>query len=212
MIITYQGLEFFKVQFGDTILAFNPISKDSKFKNGRFLADVALVTANHPDFNGIENLSYSEKYPFVISGPGEYEVKGVFIKGFASNSNYGDKERINTIYSVILEGMSLFFLGAVSEPNLKEAKEVIDGIDILFVPIGGKGVFEPSTAYKFAISLEPKIIIPMHYDNDDSNKSALKIFLKEAGAEDVEHLDKLTLKKKDLEGKSAEVLVLTPAL
>lgn len=211
MIITYQGVEFFKVQFGDTVLAFNPISKDSKFKNSRFFADVALVSANHADFNGVENLSYSGKEPFVISGPGEYEVKGVFIKGFASKSNYGEKERINTVYSVSLEGMNLFFLGAIGEPDVKEAKEAIDGIDVLFVPIGGNGVLEPSVAYKFAVSLEPKIIIPMHY-GDSLGKDALKVFLKEAGAEGVEHLDKLTLKKKDLEGKEGEVMVVTASL
>ena len=74
MIITYQGVEFFKVQFGDTILAFNPISKESKFKPTRFFADVALISANHSDFNGAENLSYNGKDPLVISGPGEYET------------------------------------------------------------------------------------------------------------------------------------------
>jgi len=211
MIITYQGLEFFKVQFGDTVLAFNPISKDSKFKNSRFFADVALISANHPDFNGVENLSYSGKEPFVISGPGEYEIKGVFIKGFASKSNYGGKERINTVYSVALEGMNLFFLGAIGEPDVKEAKEAIDGIDILFVPIDGDGVLGASEAYKFAVSLEPKIIIPMHYGGD-IGKNALKVFLKEAGAEGAEQMDKLTLKKKDIEGKEAEVMVIASTL
>ena len=44
MIITYQGAEFFKVQFGDTTLAFNPISKESKLKPTRFFADIASVT------------------------------------------------------------------------------------------------------------------------------------------------------------------------
>ncbi|MBU6431356.1 MAG: MBL fold metallo-hydrolase [Patescibacteria group bacterium] len=211
MIITYQGVESFKAQFGDTVLAFNPISKDSKFKNSRFFADVALITANHPDFNGAENLSYSGKEPFVISGPGEYEIKGVFIKGFATKSNYGGKERINTVYSVALEGMNLFFLGALGEPDVKEAKEAVDGIDVLFVPIGGNGVLEPSAAYKFAVSLEPKIIIPMHYGGD-SDKNALKVFLKEAGAEETKHLDKLTLKKKDLESKEGEVVVIVASV
>ena len=101
MIITYQGGEFFKVQFGDTTLAFNPISKESKLKASRFFADIALVSVNHPDANGAENLSYNGKEPFVISGPGEYEIKGVFIKGFASKSLYGGKDMINTIYSVL---------------------------------------------------------------------------------------------------------------
>jgi L-ascorbate metabolism protein UlaG (beta-lactamase superfamily) len=210
MIITYQGVEFFKVQFGDTILAFNPISKDSKFKNTRFFADVALISANNPDFNGSENLSYNGKDPLVISGPGEYETKGVFIKGFASKTKYGvkDGEKINTIYTVVLENMTLCFLGAISdEKPSSEFMEAIEDIDILFLPVGGEGVLDAAKANKLAVALEPKVIIPMHY-GDVGVDSALKKFLKESGEENIKPIEKLTLKKKDLEGKAGEVVVL----
>lgn len=209
MIITYQGVEFFKVQFGDTILAFNPISKESKFKNTRFFADVALVTSNHKDFNGTENLSYNGKDPLVITGPGEYETKGVFIKGFSSKTNYGGKEKINTVYTVVLENMTLCFLGALSDEKLSpEFMEAIEDIDILFVPIGGEDVLDAAKASKLAVALEPKIIIPMHY-GDVGADGALKKFLKVEGEENVKPVDKLTLKKKDLEGKEGEVVVLS---
>src|SRR3984885_5824382 len=98
MIITYLGGEFIKVQFGDTVLAFNPISKDSKLKTSKFGADIVLSSLNHPDMNGVDQISFGDKKPFVISGPGEYEVKGVFIKGLPSESNYDGEKRINTIY------------------------------------------------------------------------------------------------------------------
>lgn len=206
MIITYLGLEFFKVQFGDMTLAFNPISKDSKVKTSRFGADIALITTNHPDLNGADQASLGNKMPFVISGPGEYETKGIFIKGFVSSSKYGGEDHINTIYMVSLEGMNICFLGALSSADLKnDTKEALDEIDVLFVPIGGAGVLAASEAYRLAVSLEPKIIIPMHYDD-----ASLKTFLKEAG-EKVEPVDKLTLKKKDLEGKEGDVVVLNPA-
>lgn len=209
MIITYQGVEFFKVQFGDTILAFNPISKESKFKPTRFFADVALVSANHPDFNGVENLSYNGKDPLVISGPGEYETKGVFIKGFQSKTNYGGRERINTVYTVVLEGMTLCFLGALADEKLSpEFMEAIEDIDILFLPVGGEGVLDAVKANKLAVTLEPKIIIPMHY-GDVGVENALKKFMKEASEEGVKPIDKLTLKKKDLEGKEGEVVLLS---
>lgn len=209
MIITYQGVEFFKVQFGDTILAFNPISKESKFKNTRFFADVALVSANHPDFNGVENLSYNGKDPLVISGPGEYETKGVFVKGFQSKTLYGGKEKINTVYTVVLEGMTLCFLGAVNDEKLSpEFLEAVEDIDILFLPIGDEGTLDPVKANKLAVTLEPKIIIPMHYDSVGI-PNALKKFLKESGDENVKPIDKLTIKKKDLEGKEGEVVILS---
>jgi L-ascorbate metabolism protein UlaG (beta-lactamase superfamily) len=204
MIITYLGGESFKVQFGDTTLAFNPVSKDSKLTSSRFGADVALITTNHPDFNGVDQVSHGEKKPFAITGPGEYETKGIFIKGFLSQSKYGKENHINTIYMVALEGMNLCFLGALSNTNLtNETTEALGEIDILFVPIGGGEILGPSDAYKFAVSLEPRIIIPMHYDD-----ATLKAFIKEGG-EKIDPVDKLTLKKKDLEGKEGDIVVLS---
>ncbi len=212
MIITYQGVEFFKVQFGDIILAFNPVSKESKFKSSRFFSDVALVSTNHPDFNGVENLSYNGKDPLVISGPGEYETKGVFVKGFQSKTNYGGKEKINTIYIVILEGITLCFLGALSDEKLSpEFLEAIEDIDILFLPIGDDGVLDAKKANKLAVTLEPKIIIPMHY-GDVGASGALKSFLKETGEEGVKPIDKLTIKKKDLDGKEGEIIILSQSV
>jgi L-ascorbate metabolism protein UlaG (beta-lactamase superfamily) len=210
MIITYQGAQSFKVQFGDTVLAFDPISKESKFKAGSFGADIALVSLNHPDMNGASQASRGEKEAFVISGPGEYEIQGIFIKGLLSSSTYpstgsGEAEKkVNTIYTVNMENMNLCFLGALGDAAIpKETKEAIDGVDILFVPIGGNGALNASEAYKFAVSLEPSIIIPMNYSD-----ASLKTFLKEGGDEGLKAIEKLTIKKKDLEGKEGEIVVL----
>ncbi len=207
MIITYLGGEFVKIQFGDTILAFNPVSKDSQLKTAKFGADIVLCSLNHLDMNGVDQVTFGDKKPFVVSGPGEYEIKDVFIKGLSSQSGYDGEKRINTIYTVALEGMNICFLGAVNTPELpKDTDEAIEAVDILFVPIGGGGVLEPSNAYKLAVSIEPKIIIPIHY-GDIGMKDALKAFLKEAG-ENPKPESRLTLKKKDLEGKEADVVVL----
>jgi L-ascorbate metabolism protein UlaG (beta-lactamase superfamily) len=207
MIITYLGGEFVKVQFGDTTLAFNPVSKDSSLKTAKFGADIVLSSLNHPDMNGVDQVSFGDKKAFAVTGPGEFEIKGVFIKGLASGSNYDGEKRINTIFTVALEGMNICFLGAINDAELpKEAEEAIDGVDILFVPIGGNGVLDPAKAYKLAVSIGPKIIIPIHY-GDIGGKDSLKAFLKEAG-ENPKPEAKLTLKKKDLEGKDADVVVL----
>ncbi len=208
MVITYHGVEFFRIQFGNITIACNPISKDSKFAGPKFGADIALITTNSKDTNGIEQVTYGEREPFVIRGPGEYEVKEVFIKGLASKTSY-DSQNINTVYTINLENMNLCFLGALNSSELnKDTIEAIDEIDILFVPIGGEGVLSPNEAYKLAVSLQPKIIIPMHFGNV-GEKDALNTFMKEAG-EKINPESKLTLKKKDIEGKSASIFVLSP--
>jgi L-ascorbate metabolism protein UlaG (beta-lactamase superfamily) len=212
MVITYLGGAFFKVQFGDITLAFNPVSKLSKLPQTRFFADLALVSFNHNDTNGVEQLSYNGKDAFVVSGPGEYEVKDVFVKGLASKAIYDKKERLSTIYLVTLEGMKLCFVAGLDAKGLSsEAKEVLDEVDVLFISTGAEGGPSASDMYKLAVKLEPKIIIPFDRDAHES-KSAHKTFLKEAGQEDVKPIDKLTLKKKDLDGKTGEVIVLAPVI
>lgn len=212
MIISYHNHEFFKVQFGDTILAFNPISKDSRLKGARFGADVALSSLNHQDFNGVENVTFGERAPLVISGPGEYEVKGVFIRGFPVETVYEKEERVATLYLVNLEGMNLCFAGPIKTHELdKNITGALEEVDVLFVPIGGGDVLSPADAYKLAVAIEPKLIIPMHYD-ESSGKAILKTFFKEGGESEVKPIDKLTLKRKDLEGKEGEIVVLTPQI
>ena len=207
MIVTYQGIEFFKMQLGDMVLAFNPVSKESTFKTPRFGADVALITTNHPDLNGKDVVALGDKQPFVLSGPGEYEVSSLFIKGFQSKSEY-DGDKINTVYSLSLDNINICFLGALSSPDLSpEIKGNVGDIDILFVPIGGQGVLNAAEAYKLAVKLEPRVIIPMHY-GPIGDKDALKTFLKEGGVENLKAIDKLTVKRKDLDGKEAEIIVL----
>jgi L-ascorbate metabolism protein UlaG (beta-lactamase superfamily) len=213
MVITHHGGQCFKVTFGDLTLVFDPISKAGTLPAVRFGADIALVTRNHPDMNGVAEVAYGEKEPFGITGPGEYEKDGVTVQGFLTNSQYdvskGQLNAVNTIYAVKLEGMTLVHLGALSDTTLSlEAREAIDEIDILFVPVGGDGVLDSAEAMKLATFLEPKIIIPMHWSGMGSEGS-LDAFVKE-GDGTVEKVDKLTLKKKDTAEKEGAIIVITP--
>ncbi len=204
MIITYQGLEFFKLQMGDLTIALNPPSKESKFKASRFGADIAISSLRHENMNGIEEMVYGDKKPFAIQGPGEYEIKEVFIQGVPGVSEYGGEKRINTIYTINLDNIRVCFLGAQSSKTLTaETKEAIGEVDMLFVPVGGDGVLDPASAYQLAVSFEPKVIIPMHYD-----EKSLSTFLKEGSQQAADMVEKLTVKRKDIESKEGEIIVL----
>jgi L-ascorbate metabolism protein UlaG (beta-lactamase superfamily) len=207
MIITYLGKQFFKIGQGSLTLAFNPVSKDSKanFKGSRFGSDIAFSTTNHPDFNGFDMVSHGDNVPFEVKGPGDYEIKDIFIKGLITETELSGKKYINTIYSLSVENISICFLGAIATEKLSPiVRGQIDTPDILFVPIGNTELLSPSDAYKLAVTLEPKIIIPMDYD-----EKSLKAFLKEAGSEKVTPIEKLTIKAKELIGREGEVVVLS---
>ncbi|OHA53365.1 MAG: hypothetical protein A2Z62_02660 [Candidatus Terrybacteria bacterium RIFCSPLOWO2_02_42_20] len=201
MVITYYGAACFKVQSGETVLAFNPPSKESEYKSPRFASDIVLVSSNHKDYNGWESLLGKTEgaKPFVAEGQGEYEVSGIYIKGIGSNG------RNNTVYSLVLEDISICHLGALSKEMDPSLKEAVGEADILFIPIGGGELLDPQKAAGAAIHLEAKVVIPMNYD-----ESQLKQFIKEFGAGGTVAADKLTIKKKDLAEKKGEVVVLKP--
>jgi L-ascorbate metabolism protein UlaG (beta-lactamase superfamily) len=203
MVITYLGGQCLKITQGDLTIAVNPPGKGSALKGVKFGSDIVISTLNHDDFNGIENASYGERAPFVVDGPGEYEVKGVTVQGFGGPTSYGKKPGLNTVYLMNLEGMNLCFLGALEGELPAAANEALDEIDILFTPVGGAGTLDYSGAAKLAVKLEPKAIVPLQYD-----AASLKSFLKEAGGEGAAPQEKLTIKRKDLEGKEGEVIVL----
>jgi L-ascorbate metabolism protein UlaG (beta-lactamase superfamily) len=204
MVITYQGGQSFKVSFGDTTMAFDPIAKESKLNSTKFGADVAFISLNHPNFNGAEMASHGTKEPFVVQGPGEYEIGDVTARGYGVKTTYENVERFNTIYQVRLEEINIVFLGALGSSEIDpKILGSLGDIDILFVPIGGGDVLDVPAASKLAVKLEAKLIIPMHYD-----KAALGSFLKEIGAEDQSPADKLTIKKKDVNEMEGEVRVL----
>jgi L-ascorbate metabolism protein UlaG (beta-lactamase superfamily) len=204
MVITHHGAQCFKVSFGDITLVFDPVSKAGTLPAVRFGADIALISRNHPDMNGVAEVTYGDKKPFTIAGPGEYEYGGVTVQGFLTKSEYGlakgETDAVNTIYSVKLEGMTLVHLGALSDTALPhDAKEAIDEIDVLFLPVGGDGVLDAAQA--------AKLIVPMHWSGMGHAK-ALEAYLKEEGGAK-ETVDKLTIKKKDILDKDGDIIVIT---
>ncbi|MFZ2832123.1 MAG: MBL fold metallo-hydrolase [Minisyncoccia bacterium] len=209
MIVTYYGKQYFKIQLGERTIAYNPIGKDSKEKGSRFGADIVLSSLRHADFNGADQCAYGEREPFVISGPGEYEVGGIFIKGFGTETTYDKEKKINTVFSVMFEGINLCFLGSLASVDAlsREVKEGLGEIDVLFAPVGGADTLSAADAYKLTLALEAKVVIPMDFEHAKGN---LDTFIKETGG-NVETMDKFTFKKKDLDGKEGAAVVLNVA-
>ena len=204
MILTFHGGACIRASAGDTSIVFGPVSKASKkFKPVNFGADVALVSFNHPDMNGAEEAARGDKQPFAVYGPGEYEMKDIVVSGFPAGSTYGGIGRINTVYSVHFDGLSVLYLGALGDMDLPSEVLEMDSPDVLIIPVGGEGTLTHAEAEKLAVKLEARIVIPILYDD-----KTLKLFLKEAGAEGTKPVDKLTIKPRDVVGKENEVVVL----
>jgi hypothetical protein len=203
MIVTYQGESCLKIQYGDFTLSYNPPKKVTNGKVPRFGANVVLVSTRLDSTNGGENMEYGTTVPFVIDGPGNYEITGMSIEGIGNEVTLDKNKYINTVYKTNLDGMSLVFLGKATDEMLTpEFRGKIGTCDIIFIPIDHEELSN-QMAYKMAVGSDASIIIPV-----GSDPSKIKLFLKEAGQESVKGIDKLTVKKKDLAGKEGEVVLL----
>ncbi len=192
MVISYFGMGFVKASVGDFSLAFSPIGKGSKVKCVSMGADVALLGRNDDAYNGAELMKYGSKEPIVIDGPGEYEVREVFIKGLGVNSEATPV----TVYSVMFDDIHLCHMGPIASSDLTPAQiEDLGEIDILFIPTYDGDTLGPKEANKLANKLNAKLVVPLYFDGSDSS---LGEFFKESGEDVVKPVDKLTVKKKDL--------------
>lgn len=159
MVITYHGAAFCKVSQGDTTLAFCPIGKQSSLSIPRSSADIALIPLSLPDFNGVDSVSHSGKEPFVVDGPGEYEIDGIMIRGFVSEGPHGSP---NTVYAVHWDDISFCHAGALTAPTLPgDALESLGDIDVLFIYLDEEAGLHARDAQKLVKQIEPHIIIPL---------------------------------------------------
>jgi L-ascorbate metabolism protein UlaG (beta-lactamase superfamily) len=207
MTITWFGLSSFKITGRDITIITDPFGSDTGLSSVRGAADV--VISSSPDNAWTNNFSSIQGTPFLITGPGEYDIKEAFIMGkSATNKELGPV----TIYAIELEDIRIAFIGPMKQATLTdEQKEVFEGADIVLVPVGGKQVLGFDDAAKIATGLEPFIIIPHSYKTQGLEIPLEKVdkFVQEMGGKPTEQ-DKLTIKKKELVGETTSLVILTP--
>ena len=191
MVISWQGFNYFKLQNGQHSLIFNPYSLDAKTKFSKAKANVVLFS----DPAKVAKTKVNDE-AMVIDSPGEYEISDIFV--------YGHKVKDKLIYSVIFEGITVAFLGEFGHGEMANGDlELIEGADILILPVGGGDLTNSKEAMKLISQIEPRLVIPSCHSS-----SSLSTFVKEFGVKP-ETVDKLRVKKKDLMTEDLRLVVLT---
>lgn len=223
MDIRFLGHASFLITFREAKIITDPFDPDKVgLPFPKTPADLVLSSHDHFDHNHVSAVTED---PFVISAPGEYEVKGVKVWGFPTfHDNQEGKERgKNTVYLFEAEGLTLCHLGDLGHLLDQKLEEEIGNPDVLFVPVGGFYTIDATEAAKVVAQLEPRYIIPMHYRMDGMKESfkdlqPVSAFLQEMGAAQralpgggSEPRDKLTISKSASTGPEVpEVVVLEP--
>lgn len=174
-------------------------------------ADIVTISHDHADHNQAALVKNVKK---VVDGPGEYEILGISIIGFSSfhDDKNGSLRGKNTIYVFEMDGLRLAHLGDLGHELSERLVEDMGEIDILMIPVGAEYTIGPDIATSIVQAIEPKFVIPMHYQISGlapetfSKLLPVEAFLKEVGIS-VETLPKLSVKKEDL-GEEQKVIVL----
>jgi L-ascorbate metabolism protein UlaG (beta-lactamase superfamily) len=159
--------------------------------------DIVLFTGEH-----LNSGPHSPR--LLLDQPGEYEVAGISIYGIAARSHMDEEGKMSaTMYKVITDDLSILVTGHVY-PELSESQlEAIGMVDVMFVPVGGNGyTLDGVGALKLVKKIEPKIVVPTHYEDPKLNfpvpQQPLESALKALAMEPKETIAKLRVKPNEL--------------
>ncbi|HEX9029398.1 MAG TPA: MBL fold metallo-hydrolase [Anaerolineales bacterium] len=188
MEITWYGLSCFKLaERGMAAVVTDPYDhRVTGFEPLKLKADIVTVSHDAPGHNYIAGVKGKDH---VITGPGEYEMGGVFITGVQTNGHTkkDPEEPRNTLYVFDFDGVTVAHLGDLRRVPSQAEIEALGNVQVALVPVGGGGGLTASKAVEVVSLLEPGIVIPMHYgDSGNIKLSPVSKFLKEMGVGEVE--------------------------
>lgn len=197
MQIIWQGFNYFRIQSPQVTILLNPYALDQSTNFSKVKSDIVLFT--DPQYKVANKISEDA---FVIDAPGEYEVKEVFV--------YGKQVNDVSIYLITFEDVKIAFLGEFGHEVLTDKiLELIEGADILILPVGGGDLTTAKEAVKIINQVEPRIVIPSCFQPamGKLKVDTIESFIKEFGVKAQEE-DKLKISKRDLPQEDVKLVVL----
>lgn len=161
MDITWYGHSCFRItERGKIAVVTDPYSESIGLPAPRLKGEVVTVSHNQPGHNNIEGV---KGYTYVVSGPGKYEVGGVFISGIGLHFVEEDTIRENVAYLIDFDGLSVLHLGDLAHVPSQSTIEALGEVHVALVPVGGGNGLRAGQAAEVVALIEPAYIVPMHY-------------------------------------------------
>jgi len=173
-------------------------------------ADLLIVTHEHVDHNAVEKIGGEPALLRSLAGTHESPLGKVVAIASEHDGVAGTERGPNTIVVFELDGIRVAHFGDFGQPALRpEQRAHLEGIDLLFVPVGGGFTINGATAAGIAIELGVPWVVPMHYRTAKIN------FLEDetdfvAAMPAVQRLDATSFDTADLK-RGAEPTAIVPA-
>ena len=210
MEINWHGLSCFRLtERGLATVVTDPYDhKEVGFEPLKMRGEIVTVSHDAPGHNFVTSVKGHSR---VITGPGEFEIGGVFITGVQTNkkSKSSTKELRNTLYVFDYDGVTVAHLGDLQRVPSQTEIENLGGVNVVLVPVGGGGGLNAAKAAEIVSLLEPGFVIPMHYEVPESNLKLdpLNRFIKEMGVGTVDPIPSLKVTRSTVPSE-ARVVVL----
>lgn len=188
MEIIWYGLSCFRLtERGLATVVTDPYDHQvAGYESLKLRADIVTVSHDAPGHNYANAV---KGYSHLITGPGEYEIGGVFVTGIQTNGQLrkADEPR-NTLYVFDFDGVTVAHLGDLRRVPSQTEVEALGTVHVALVPVGGGGGLTAAKAAEVVSLLEPGFVIPMHYATPGCaiKLGSLSKFLKEMGLGTVE--------------------------
>lgn len=183
MDITWYGHSCFRLGDRGVSIVTDPTPDDMGYDRPRIRADVVTISHDHPGHNNRIGFRGGPKF---FDGPGEYEVKDVFITGIASyhDGRSGAVRGRNTVFVFDFDGVTVCHLGDLGHVLDQSQVEALNDVDVLLIPVGGLHTLDAPKAAEVISLIEPRLVVPMHYKTpfETAKLQPVDAFLKEMGA------------------------------
>ncbi|MDI3340545.1 MAG: MBL fold metallo-hydrolase [Sphaerobacter sp.] len=208
--IKWLGHACFRIRGREAVVLMDPVGPATGYTLPLQQADIVTVSHDHPGHTALERVRPGCR---VIAGPGEYEIREVFIQGIRTyhDAEGGKRHGKNTVYTVEIDDLVICHLGDLGHTLDEAQAAALNGVDVLLVPVGGGPTLDAATAAEVIGQIEPAVVIPMQFRTaqGDAERDPVDRFLNAMGATSVTPRDRITLRKADL-GEALEVVVLQP--
>jgi L-ascorbate metabolism protein UlaG (beta-lactamase superfamily) len=219
MEITWFGHSCFRLmERGMAAVVTDPYDDSLGYPTLRLKADIVTVSHDAPGHNNVEAVKGDSRS---LTGPGEYEIGGVFITGIPTvkpqpgeankKKKSAETALTNTVYVFDYDGLTVAHLGDLDHVPTQAQIEALGAVDVALVPVGGGGGLNAAQAAEVISLIEPSIVVPMHYRTDEGSRSLDPVskFLKEMGLGTVKPEPLLKVTKSGLPDET-HVVVLEP--
>ena len=160
MKITWLGHSCFKIENKDYVVIFDPTEDNyvPGIKPIREKANMVICSHEHGDHNArhLIELDESKPCPYIITGIDTFHDEN---RGQQRGEN-----RITVLDDGEIKVAHFGDLGCIPEDF--QLEELLN-LDIALIPVGGFYTIDADTAARIVNMIKPRIVIPMHYRDDE---------------------------------------------